>query len=46
MVDFPGNEEDSRKLRRVLEQVQHFREQCIFYLYINITKFNKTKYKQ
>ena len=46
MVNFPGNEGDSRKLRKVLELVQHFREQCIFYLCINITKYNKTKYKQ
>ena len=46
MVNFPGNEGDSRKLRKVLELVQHFREQCIFYLCTNITKYNKTKYKQ
>ena len=31
MVNFPGNERDSRKLKKVLELVQHFREQCTYY---------------
>ena len=32
MLDFPENERDSRKLKKVQELVQHFREQCRRYV--------------
>ena len=32
VLDFPENEEDSRKLKKEHEVVQHFREQCIPYV--------------
>ena len=32
MIDFPGSEGDSRKLKKVQELVQHFCEQCKNYV--------------
>ena len=32
MLDFPENERDSRKLKKVQELVQHFRKQCRHYV--------------
>ena len=32
MLNFPGNEADSRKLKKVEELVQHFSEQCRHYV--------------
>ena len=32
MLDIPENEGDSRKLKKVQELVQHFREQCRRYV--------------
>ena len=38
MLNFPENEGDSRKLKKVQELVKHFREQCRYY----VPKQNKT----
>ena len=32
MINFPENEGDSRKLKKVQELVQHFQEQCRHYV--------------
>ena len=32
MLNIPENEEDSRKLKKVQELVQHFQEQCTHYV--------------
>ena len=32
MLDFPENEGDSRKLKKVQELLQHFQEQCRHYV--------------
>ena len=40
MIDFPGSEGDSRKLKKVQELVQHFCEQCRHYCVANKTRYN------
>ena len=32
MLNFPENERDSRKLKKIQELVQHFQEQCRYFL--------------
>ena len=32
MLNFPEYEEDSRKLKKVQDRIQHFREQCRHYV--------------
>ena len=40
MIDFPGSEGDSRKLKKVQELVQHFCEQCRHHYVATKTKYN------
>ena len=46
VLDFPENEGDSRKLKKVQELIQHFREQCRMYRnYVKLLQLCKIMYR-